>query len=153
LDSTAGQAVPSEVLGSGDNYQHIRFQAQDVPAVGYKVFQVRAGATSPTYPETKQTTLESPYYKVALDAETGAVRSTYDKQLHRELVDVEDLDKTSILKREAAYFAFPFAMEQPQFHYEIQTGVVDPATDMYPGAGLEWFSVQHWVSAQQDRVS
>jgi alpha-mannosidase len=237
MDASTGKAVPSEVLGSGDNYQHIRFQAQDVPAMGYKVFQVRAGATSPPDRETKQTTLESPYYKVALDAETGAVRSIYDKQLHRELVDqqspyrfgqylyvsggdkapnrllqysrvypkadlaihlaqggmvvsvkdtpdgwvarlqskatntpsisteirlsnkekkielVEDLDKTSILKREAAYFAFPFAMEQPQFHYEIQTGVVDPATDMYPGAGLEWFSVQHWVSAQQDGVS
>ncbi|MDR5729826.1 MAG: glycosyl hydrolase-related protein, partial [Terriglobia bacterium] len=32
-------------------------------------------------------------------------------------------------------------------------GVVDPAKDMYPGAGHEWFSVQHWVSAQQNGVS
>ena len=24
---------------------------------------------------------------------------------------------------------------------------------MYPGAGHEWFSVQHWVSAQQNNVS
>ncbi len=30
--------------------------------------------------------LESPYYKVQLDAETGAIRSIYDKQLQRELV-------------------------------------------------------------------
>jgi hypothetical protein len=66
---------------------------------------------------------------------------------------VEDIDKKEELKKEAVYFAFPFAMEHPQFHYEIQNGVVDPAKDMYPGAGHEWFSVQHWVAAQQDGVS
>jgi alpha-mannosidase len=30
---------------------------------------------------------------------------------------------------------------------------MDPAKDTYPGAGHEWFSVQHWVSAQTDGVS
>ena len=44
-------------------------------------------------------------------------------------------------------------MSHPQFQYEIQNGVVDPAKDMYPGAGHEWISVQHWVSVQQDGVS
>jgi hypothetical protein len=31
--------------------------------------------------------------------------------------------------------------------------VVDPAKDMYPGAGHEWFSIQHWISVQQDGLS
>jgi alpha-mannosidase len=66
---------------------------------------------------------------------------------------VEEIDKKEELKKEAVYFAFPFAMEHPQFQYEIQNGVVDPAKDMYPGAGHEWFSVQHWVAAQQGGVS
>jgi alpha-mannosidase len=66
---------------------------------------------------------------------------------------IEDLEKTPELKKESVYFAFPFAMTHPQFQYEIQNGVVDPAKDMYPGAGHEWFSVQHWVSVQQDGVS
>lgn len=66
---------------------------------------------------------------------------------------VEDIDKKDELKKEAVYFAFPFAMEHPQFAYEIQNGVVDPAKDMYPGAGHEWFSVQHWVAVEQDGVS
>jgi alpha-mannosidase len=66
---------------------------------------------------------------------------------------VEDVDKKEELKKEAVYFAFPFAMEHPQFRYEIQNGVVDPAKDMYPGAGHEWFSVQHWVAVQQDGTS
>ena len=44
-------------------------------------------------------------------------------------------------------------MNHPRFQYEIQTGVVDPSRDMNPGAGLEWFSVQHWVSVEQDGLS
>ncbi len=66
---------------------------------------------------------------------------------------VENIDKKPELKKEAVYFAFPFAMTHPEFQYEIQNGVVDPAKDMYPGAGHEWFSVQHWVSVEQGGVS
>jgi alpha-mannosidase len=44
-------------------------------------------------------------------------------------------------------------MTHAQFQYEIQNGVVDPARDMYPGAGHEWFSIQHWISVEQDGVS
>jgi hypothetical protein len=66
---------------------------------------------------------------------------------------VEDVDKKEVYSKEAVYFAFPFAMSRPQFQYEIQNGVVDPAKDMYAGAGHEWFTAQHWVSVQQDGVS
>jgi hypothetical protein len=44
-------------------------------------------------------------------------------------------------------------MAKPQFQYEIQNGVVDPAVDMYAGAGHEWFTAQHWVAVQQGGVS
>ena len=66
---------------------------------------------------------------------------------------VEQVDKKEVTTKEGVYFAFPLAMSHPQFQYEIQTGVVDPAKDMYAGAGHEWFTVQHWISAQQDGVS
>jgi alpha-mannosidase len=66
---------------------------------------------------------------------------------------VEDLYKREEQKKEALYFAFPFAMSHPQFRYEIQNGSVDPAKDLYPGAGREWFSVQHWVSVEQDGMA
>lgn len=238
VDSTTGQPVPVEELYQGNNFRHVRFVATDIPAVGYKVFQVRHAdqAVAPAA-VTQNTTLESPYYRVQLDPETGAVRSIYDKQLQRELVNqqspyrfgqylyvsggdqapntvlqyshvypkpklqihaaqdgrllsvtrtpfgwvarmestdtntpkvvseirlfdqekkiefVEDVNKKEVDSKEAVYFAFPFAMDKPQFQYEIQNGVVDPAKNMYPGAGHEWFSVQHWVSVQQDGVS
>ena len=66
---------------------------------------------------------------------------------------VEDVDKKEVVRKEGVYFAFPFAIEHPEFQYEIQNGVVDPAKDMYAGAGHEWFSLQHWISADQDGLS
>jgi alpha-mannosidase len=238
IDLESGESVPFDVVSSGDNYRHVAFVAKDVPAVGYKIYAVKTGQSAGTQADEKQTSsLENDYYRVVLDPATGSVKSIYDKQLKRELVNqqslyrfgqylyvsggdkspnsilqysrvypqpdlavhpsqggsvisikhtangwvarmqseatntpsivteirlpdaekkiefTEDLDKKSILNREAAYFAFPFAMSQPQFRYEVQNGVVDPANDMYPGAGHEWFSVQHWVSAEQDGVA
>ncbi len=240
VDATTRQTLPYEIVSSGSGFKHVRFMAENIPALGYKVFEMQpaAKAAAATATETGQTTtLESPYYKVVLDAATGAVRSIYDKQLQCELVDqqsryrfaqylyvtggdkapntvlqysrvypkadlqvhtasdghlvsvtrtpygwvarmtsedtntpsitteirlferekkiefVEDVDKKEVTSKEAVYFAFPFAMKQPEFRYEIQSGVVDPAKDLYPGAGHEWFSVQHWVSVQEDGVS
>ncbi len=238
VDTTTDQVVPVEVLSGDKNFHHVRFVAQNVPAVGYKVYRLRdAKKTLETAATTNTTTLDSQYYRVTLDPATGAVKSIYDKQLQRELVNqqspyrfgqylyvtggdttpntllqysrvypkpnldvhpaqngylvsvtrtpygsvarlessdnntpeisteirlfdhqkkiefVEDLTKKEVDSKEGVYFAFPFAMDHPQFQYEIQNGVVDPSKDMYPGAGHEWFSVQHWVSAQQDGLS
>lgn len=238
VDSTTGVAVPVQIVRQSQHLLHVRFMAADIPGMGYKVFEIRpaqrlvnAGTSSDT------NVLENRWYRVELDPEHGAVRSIYDKELHRELVNrespyrfgqylyvsggdhrpnsllqyrtlelepklqvdgaqnghlisvdhaafgsiarirsedtntpaitteirlfdhekkiefVEEIDKTAVTNREAVYFAFPFAMPEPQFQYEIQNGVVDPAKDMYPGAGHIWFSVQHWVSAQQGGVS
>jgi len=238
LDVSAGKTVPFEVLSNGNDFIRVRFLAQDLPPLGYKVYLTRPAKKVVDTPANEQgTSLESPYYKVELDAETGAVRSIYDKQLHRELLSqngpyrfgqylyvtggdsapntmtvyshvlpkpvlevhpahgghvvsierapygevarmesadlntplikteirvfddekkiefTEEVSKNEVYTKEAVYFAFPFSFSQPQFQYEVQNGVVDPARDMYPGAGHEWFSVQHWISAQQDGVS
>ena len=66
---------------------------------------------------------------------------------------INRVHKTEVYTKEAAYFAFPFAMDHPQFRYEIQNGFVDPSRDQLPGAGKEWFSVQHWVSAEEGGVA
>ena len=66
---------------------------------------------------------------------------------------INHVNKTEVFTKEAVYFAFPFAMEHPQFRYEIQNGLVDPRRDQLPGAGKEWFSVQHWVAAEEGGVS
>jgi alpha-mannosidase len=237
-DPVTKQAIPYLVLHEGPNFQRVEFTATGVPAVGYKVYELRNARPVMAPPQiSSSTTLESPFYRVVLDPSSGSIGSIYDKQLNKEIVNaaspwrfgqyiyvsggdvepnsilqyravsphpelhphpsingrlisvertpwgwrarlessaentpkirtevrvfngekkielIEDLEKTPELKKESVYFAFPFAMTHPQFQYEIQNGVVDPAKDMYPGAGHEWFSVQHWVSVQQDGVS
>ncbi|MGC2163507.1 MAG: polysaccharide lyase family protein [Silvibacterium sp.] len=238
VDMTTGEKVPLETLFSGPSFDHVQFVATDVPPVGYKVYEMQPSASpSPVTAVQHNLTLESAYYRVTLDPSTGAVKSIYDKQLNRELVNqsspyrfgqylyvtggdkapntvlqyshvypkptldvhpaeqgslisvsrtpygwvarmrshdmntpsitseirlfdrtkkiefVEDVEKKDVDTKEGVYFAFPFAMNQPEFEYEIQNGVVNPAKDMYPGAGHEWFSVQHWIALQENGLS
>ncbi|HXA00222.1 MAG TPA: polysaccharide lyase family protein [Candidatus Dormibacteraeota bacterium] len=238
VDRTTDSLVPFSVLREGNGFRRVEFLAKDVPAVGYKVFFARRATTvASDIAATSATTLESKFYRVELDPASGAVKSIFDKQLGKELVDlksqhrfgqylyvsggdkepnsilqyravspppelqihpasnghlistertpygwrarmesttentpkliteirlfenekkiefIESVTKNDVLAKEAVYFAFPFAMSHPQFQYEIQNGVVDPSKDMYPGAGHDWFSVQHWVSVSQDGVT
>ena len=238
VDQSTDQVVPVEVISHENTLDHVRFVAKDVPSVGYKVYQLRPAKSSPLHAETiAGSVMENEFYRIQLDATSGAVLSVFDKQLQRELVDQqspyrfgqylyvtggdrapngsmlmswyrpfpdlhidpshsgsllsiertpdgmvarltstatntpqivseirlfndakkiefdEDINKVPVTDSEAVYFAFPFAMDKPRFRYEIQTGTVDPSKDMYPGAGHEWFSVQHWVSAEQNGLS
>jgi alpha-mannosidase len=236
FDPSSDSAIPVRIVRAENELNRVRFVAEDVPALGYKVYGLRrATVPAPSPISLQSTVLESPYYRVELDPASGAVRSIYDKELNREMVDqqsnyrlgqylyvtdanpannqhmtwyrgkldlqvhpahdgkvlsvsrtpygmeaqmestatstpaimtsirlfehekkiefVEDIEKDKESAKEAVYFAFPFAVNHPQFRYEIQTASVDPARDMYPGAGHEWFSVQHWISVQADGVS
>ncbi len=58
---------------------------------------------------------------------------------------VNRLDKTQTYDKEAVYFTFPFAAEKPTIRYECPDAIVNVATDMLPGACLDWFSVQHFI--------
>ncbi len=67
---------------------------------------------------------------------------------HRKEIEfINHVHKAQVFTKEGVYFAFPLAMQHPEFRYEIQNGYVDPARDQLPGAGKEWFSVQHWIAA------
>jgi hypothetical protein len=227
VDSITGEPIPSEVTHRGENTSRTNFWAEDIPALGYKTYRLIYKPTERQIVPATSEAMENQFYRLILDPKTGAVRSVFDKQLGRELVDAgspyrlgeylyvttnnaargpsryvvhgatggklisiertpdgitahlestdvntprivtsitlsshekkitftEDVDKTATKDDEAVYFDFPFAMSHPQFQYEIQNGVVDPAKDMYPGASVDWFSVQHWASVQQDGVS
>ncbi len=246
VDVETQKVVPFEVLRDEPAYQRIRFMARAVPAVGYRTYQVRdkaegAPAETPTAtatpPQSRPDTIENEFYRVRLDAGSGAVASIYDKQLGRELVDasspyrfgqyvyvtggdafpnqmltyrktspVAQLDihkaaggrvvsvektptgvvarlessapntprvtteivlfdgakkieinarvrKDEVYRKEGVYFAFPVAVSTPRFHFDVQTAVVDPARDMIPGAGLEWFSSQNWASVGDDSLT
>ena len=238
VDKATGQTVPYELLSTSLNFRRIRFLAENVPAMGYKAYTLKKTEAAARKPEsTMSTTLESPYYRVEIDPATGAVRSIFDKQLNKELVNasspyrfdqyvyvtggdktpnrllqyravsplpqltthpatggrlvsvfqtpfgtearlvssavntprietsillfnhekkiefINRVQKKEVFTKEGVYFAFPFAMDHPEFRYEIQNGVINPAKDMLPGAGLEWFSVQHWLSLEEGGAS
>jgi hypothetical protein len=206
--------------------------------VGYKCYQLRAAKSEPPAPAAGgASVLENRYYRVELDASSGAIRGIFDKELNRELVDssspyrfnqyvyvtgadegpnrlidysnvtpvpkltphgassgkirsvvrmpfedvawvessgvntprieseiilpqdqkrieiINHVRKDKVYTKEGIYFAFPFAMEHPQFKYAIQNGYIDPAKDILPGGGREWFSVQQWVALQQGGVA
>ena len=257
FDIETGRVVPVEVLEDHPAYQRIRFVARAVPEMGYRTYHVRdvapraktetpsdtstaaqaapssqAGSPAASAPAGQPDTFENEFYRVRLDAGSGSVKSIFDKQLGRELVDaaspyrfgqylyvtggndpfpnqlltyrktapVARLDvhkaaggrivsvvktptgavarmessapntprvttevvlfdgakkieinyrvrKETVYKKEGVYFAFPLAVREPQFHFDVQSAVVDPAKDMMPGAGLEWFSSQNWAAA------
>ncbi len=238
VDLRTGKAVDYQQLSTGQGYRHVRFLAENVPAVGYKSYALQpAKSEQSAAAGSTSTTLESSYYRVVLDPETGGVKSILDKELNRELVDstsayrfnqyvyvtgadkprnlaleykpvlpkpelephgasggrlisvtktafgtvarmqssapntprveseiilfdgekkiefVNRVNKTKVYTKEAVYFAFPFALDHPDFRYETQNGYVNPARDIMKGGNLEWFSVQHWVAADQDNVT
>jgi alpha-mannosidase len=238
VDLTTNRALPYEVLSTGPAYRHVRFLAQDVPSVGYRAYALKGTkAEPPTAQGAAEETMENQYYRLVLDPASGAVKSIFDKELNKELVNasspyrfdqylyvtgadqtpnrliqytsvapvpelsihnagagrllsvtnqpfgvvarlessgvntpsietevilfngqkkiefINHVHKTEVYTKEGVYFAFPFAMEHPQFRYEIQNGFVDPAHDQLPGAGKEWFSAQHWVAAEQGGVT
>ena len=63
------------------------------------------------------------------------------------------LQKQSTLHKEAAYIAFPFAVEQPKFAYDTQNGWVDPARDELAGGSREWYVAQHWAAVHNTTIT
>ena len=89
-DLSKNQDVPLQVLYKKERFLHVRFLAKDLPAVGYKCFSIGYGKEG--QPETRASnreTVENDYYRIKIDAATGALASVYDKQLRRELVDAK----------------------------------------------------------------
>ncbi|MCA9236370.1 MAG: hypothetical protein KDA44_12930 [Planctomycetales bacterium] len=66
---------------------------------------------------------------------------------------VNTLTKTATRDKEAVYFAFPFAADEPEFEYQIQNGWVRPNEDQLPGACREWFATQNLVQVRDGQAS
>lgn len=89
VDLTTNKVIPLDVMWAKENFVHARFLAPDLPPVGYKCFQIRAASAAAT--STAQTdmnpVIENRFYRITVDAESGAVRSIFDKELNREVTD------------------------------------------------------------------
>ncbi len=79
VDLAAGKEVPSQIVGTGAA-RRLRFWAEAVPSLGYKVFEIVPGAGSGFGggPTAGSDTLENAAYRVTL-APNGAIVSLLDK--------------------------------------------------------------------------
>jgi hypothetical protein len=201
---------------------------RELPAMGYKCFALPEKLPEPPKPVRPEAPrVESPFYRLELDPKTGGIKSIYDKECNRELVDAASpytlnqyvyvsggentkvvdrgakdppaltistptlcrwrvvgdgliltglnveattdlqhrvrgtitlhntvkkiriynlLDKPLTYKKEAAYFAFPFAAQKPEFQIMIPNGTVRPNADQLPGACKDWYCVRDSIT-------
>ncbi|MBM3881019.1 MAG: hypothetical protein FJ387_15075 [Verrucomicrobia bacterium] len=83
---------------------------------------------------------------VAQAKNTPSVRSEYLLYDALRRVDiVNTVVKEPTRAKEAVYFAFPFAAQQPVCAYQLQHGWCRPNQDQLPGACREWFTPQNLV--------
>jgi hypothetical protein len=110
VDPATGESVPHQVIrivnasypvrsaaercviaDARPEYRYIlNFIALDVPAVGYKTLKIvrgRAESSHESHLHCGPNTIENEFYRVIVDDRTGGVKSLYDKELRRELVD------------------------------------------------------------------
>ena len=87
-DLSTHRPVPLQILEHKEKFLHVRFLAEDLPSAGYKCYAIKYGKTpTPQVPVKQETTIENSFYRLEVDTATGALRSIFDKQLGRELVD------------------------------------------------------------------
>ncbi len=66
------------------------FKADNIPAVGYRTFKMVPVKTAPTFTSkltVSESRLENEFFTILIDPKAGTIKSIYDKQLKRELVD------------------------------------------------------------------
>lgn len=228
LTGAGGRPVGLETVRTGAGYRRVRFLAEHVPAMGYRVYRLASGQTAQAAPSSKQENVaENAFYRVTVNPDRGGISSVLDKQTGRELVDprsfylldqylyvsggegtrlihltehlptanltvspsgraaavsliatpwgqslsykvvgphapeiaveirlfdggkkieiVNRLKKEPVNDKEAIYFAFPFAVANPQLEYEGQIGTVNPAHDELAGGCREWYAAGRWA--------
>lgn len=91
-EMAGGKPVAVEPVRMGEGYRRVRFLAQHVPALGYRVYRLRASTAGSPAAEIKRDpktahTVENNFYRVTVDPARGGVTSIFDKQIRREIVD------------------------------------------------------------------
>ncbi len=87
-----GRRLIAEVIArdSETNRATVRFIAEDVPPLGYKVFRVVPVARRSPVPSSLSVTgltMENEFLRVTVDARSGCLTSLYDKMARREVLD------------------------------------------------------------------
>lgn len=81
-----GKKIPLQVLPASRYFNKILFIAQNIPAMGYAIYELRPAADlcSETQLKTSPTTLENEFYRLTVDTTTGWLSGIYDRKNNRE---------------------------------------------------------------------
>jgi alpha-mannosidase len=87
-----GQPMLADIFerAAETNRLKVRFIAEDVPALGYKVFQfvpVRRAQPLSASLSAKDNSIENEFYRITVDPKSGCMTSLYDKTNNREALD------------------------------------------------------------------
>jgi alpha-mannosidase len=86
IDRRTSREEPFQLLDE----KSVLFLARDVPSLGYAVFSFssdQAGAPAAAGVSATSGSLENDFYRIEVDSATGGLKSVYDKELNRDLVD------------------------------------------------------------------
>ncbi len=85
-----GTAVPSQIVSDGPRRHKLLFVADDVPPIGYKVYELRTGpaaaADAAAAAAAPGSVIESPLFRAEVDPASGWLKSLVDKRRGRELL-------------------------------------------------------------------
>jgi len=89
VDAVTGESVPVRLARSRFEGSYWTLWVSDVPPMGYKTIRIEVGrqrADPAPAPASKSNLLENRFYRLVVDAESGAITSLFDKEWNRELV-------------------------------------------------------------------
>jgi hypothetical protein len=91
VDAVSGEKVPAQVISSRTEGSYWAVGVKGVPPLGYKSYRIVSVDSRPTIakPTDDTAVLENSYYRLQVDAKTGAVVSLVDKAMQKELVDTQ----------------------------------------------------------------
>jgi hypothetical protein len=88
-----------------------------------------------------------------VDGGTDIVESTLTLFRGVKRLDITNrIRKAGTAEKESVYFAFPFAVRDPSFHYEITGGIDSPEAPHVPGSADHMRAIRHWVGLENERV-
>ncbi|MDZ7331411.1 MAG: glycosyl hydrolase-related protein [candidate division KSB1 bacterium] len=87
LFNSQGKAIPSQIVSAGRYRNKILFIAEDIPAMGYAVYELRSQPPNQwQHLSATDLSAENEFYRLSIDSTTGWLSSIYDKRLERELL-------------------------------------------------------------------
>jgi alpha-mannosidase len=83
-----GKEVPSQIYPVDEYTRTIIFRAHDVPAMGYRVYELRKGTPGMVMStlNVTDTTLENQFFKITMAQDSGWIKSIVDKRTGKELL-------------------------------------------------------------------